>query len=153
MASSEGEIKVNSSKSSDVVNGNSTDVVCYNFTNRIFILLTQFQRPGTMVIEVFGILVSFTPCPLLAEFMKPIHIEKQDSCQDVYSNQDIIDISTDVLLGVDDPIYQVYAKKIASVVFKETKKPILLAIALKDKSPPSIPLLSGLVLKNNVWSY
>ncbi|XP_065069348.1 uncharacterized protein LOC135694502 [Rhopilema esculentum] len=130
MASSEGEIKVNSSKSSDVVNGNSTDVVCYNFTNRIFILLTQFQRPGTM-----------------------IHIEKQDSCQDVYSNQDIIDISTDVLLGVDDPIYQVYAKKIASVVFKETKKPILLAIALKDKSPPSIPLLSGLVLKNNVWSY
>ena len=63
MASSGGEIKVNSSKSSDIVNGNSTDVVCYNFANRIFILLTQFQRPGTMVIDVFSILISFMPCP------------------------------------------------------------------------------------------
>ena len=67
MASSGGEIKVNSSKSRDIVNGNSTDVVCYNFANRIFILLTQFQRPGTMVIDVFSILISFMPCPLLVE--------------------------------------------------------------------------------------
>ena len=43
-------IDIRSSKSSSVINDIKTDVVCYNFSNRIFIILTQFGRPGTMVI-------------------------------------------------------------------------------------------------------
>eukprot|EP00112_Aurelia_sp_Birch-Aquarium-sp1_P008803 Seg1980.4 transcript_id=Seg1980.4/GoldUCD/mRNA.D3Y31 product="Proteasome assembly chaperone 3" protein_id=Seg1980.4/GoldUCD/D3Y31 len=115
-------------KSSAVINGVDTDVACYGFVNRIFIILTQFKRPGTM-----------------------IHIEKQDSCEGIYSSQNSVEIATDVLLGIDDPIYQVYAKKIAMMLFKETKKPILLAIALKDKEASSMPALSELLLKNKVW--
>ena len=40
---------VGSRKSCDIVNDIRTDVICYNFGNRIFIILTQFGRPGTMV--------------------------------------------------------------------------------------------------------
>ena len=35
-------------------------------------------------------------------FSIQIHIQKQDMCQDIYTEQDTTEISTDVLLGVDD---------------------------------------------------
>ena len=50
------------------------------------------------------------------------------------------------------PIYQVYANKISTAIFRETRKPILLAIALKDKQPANIPSISKIVLQNDVWS-
>ena len=49
MAANKDELRIKSSKSCNIVNDIKTDVVCYNFTNRIFIILTQFGRPGTMV--------------------------------------------------------------------------------------------------------
>ena len=49
MAAKKDELRIKSSKSCNIVNDIKTDVVCYNFTNRIFIILTQFGRPGTMV--------------------------------------------------------------------------------------------------------
>ena len=41
--------RVKSCKSSAVINGVDTDIACYSFENRIFIILTQFKRPGTIV--------------------------------------------------------------------------------------------------------
>ena len=49
MAAKKDELRIKSSKSCSIVNDIKTDVVCYNFTNRLFIILTQFGRPGTMV--------------------------------------------------------------------------------------------------------
>lgn len=57
-----------------------------------------------------------------------------------------------IFLYSQQPIYQVYAKKISAFIYRATKKPILLAIALKDKEPLSIPSISELVMKNDVWS-
>ena len=49
MAAQDNSLRIESSKSCDIIKDIKTDVVCYNFGNRIFIILTQFERPGTLV--------------------------------------------------------------------------------------------------------
>ena len=49
MAAQDKGPRIESSKSCDIIKDMKTDVICYNFGNRIFIILTQFGRPGTMV--------------------------------------------------------------------------------------------------------
>ena len=43
------------------------------------------------------------------------------------------------------------ARKIASIVFKETSLPILLTIALKDRSQKTFMELNDALVKVNVW--
>lgn len=67
MASHQDGLKIRSSKSSEISNGIKTDVICYNFANQIFIILTQFGRPGTMV----TFLVEYFPASFSAHFVFP----------------------------------------------------------------------------------
>lgn len=62
-----------------------------------------------------------------------------------------VPFTVELLLGVEETIYKVMARKIASIVFKETSLPILLTIALKDRSQKTFMELNDALVKVNVW--
>ncbi|XP_077981913.1 proteasome assembly chaperone 3-like [Glandiceps talaboti] len=108
------------------VDGIHTDIVCTAFADRIFVVVTQFQKLGTLV-----------------------HITK-----DVAGFVDISSPSftTKVLLGKDESVVHIYAKHIASQICTgPTSTPVLLCLALKDFSPKHMQTIGDLVVQHKVW--
>ncbi|KAE8579601.1 hypothetical protein XENTR_v10024107 [Xenopus tropicalis] len=114
------------SKQADVViNGVATQVVCSAFTNQILVVVTQYGKMGT--------LVSVTPSLVSSDLGKP-------------------SLTTKVLLGQDEPLVHVCAKNLVTFVSQEAKnKPVLLSIALKDKSVDCIKTLKDVIRTCQVW--
>ena len=112
---------------STIINNSRTDIVAKRFANRIAIFITQCQSFGTIINIVKGDNNDFRP----------------DSLE--------IPFTVELLLGVEETIYKVMARKIASIVFKETNLPILLTIALKDRSQKTFKELHDALVKVNVW--
>ncbi|XP_028311201.1 proteasome assembly chaperone 3 [Gouania willdenowi] len=101
------------------VNGISTEVVCTEFSNYIFIVLTQYGKIGT--------LISVIP----------------DSQSKDISTQSF---STKVLLGKDEPLTHVCAKNLATFVSQEAgNRPVLLGLALKDSSIDAIKQIKEII--------
>ncbi|XP_029945838.1 proteasome assembly chaperone 3 [Salarias fasciatus] len=107
------------------VNGIPTEVVCTEFSNYVFIVLTQYGKIGT--------LVSVTPDSRSNDLSTPT-------------------FSTKVLLGKDEPLTHVCAKNLALFVSQEAgNRPVLLGLALKDSSIESINQLKDVIRSCKVW--
>ncbi|XP_072531029.1 proteasome assembly chaperone 3 [Salminus brasiliensis] len=108
-----------------IINGISTQAVCTEFSNYIFIVLTQYGKIGT--------LVSVTP---------------DTKCSDVSTTV----FTTKVLLGKDEALTHVYAKNIATFVSQEAgNRPVLLGLALKDCSAENLKTLKDMIKSCQVW--
>ncbi|KAM9780093.1 proteasome assembly chaperone 3 [Neosynchiropus ocellatus] len=107
------------------INGVSTQCVCTEFSNYIFIVLTQYGKIGT--------LISITP--------------------DSRSNDvSVPSFSTRVLLGKDEPLTHVCARNLATFVSQEAgNRPVLLGLALKDSSIDSIKEMKEVLKTCKVW--
>ncbi|XP_056390253.1 proteasome assembly chaperone 3 [Hyla sarda] len=122
-----GEVKpvVVSKQAEEVINGVVTQVVCTAFSDHILVVVTQYGKMGT--------LVSVTPNMVSGELGKPT-------------------LTTKVLLGCDEPSIHVCAKNLVSFVSQESKnKPVLLSVALKDKSVDCIKALKEVIKGCQVW--
>ncbi|XP_075687535.1 proteasome assembly chaperone 3 [Rhinoderma darwinii] len=114
-----------SKQAEEAINGVVTQVVCTAFTDHILVLVTQYGKMGT--------LISVTPNMVTGDLGKPT-------------------LTTKVLLGCDEPLIHVCAKNLVSFVSQESKnKPVLLAVALKDKGANSIKTLKEVIRNCQVW--
>ncbi|XP_056263154.1 proteasome assembly chaperone 3 isoform X1 [Pseudoliparis swirei] len=107
------------------INGITTQIVCTEFSNYIFIVLSQYGKMGT--------LISVRP--------------------DTHSN-DINNpgLSTKVMLGKDEPMTHVCAKHLAMDVSQESgNRPVLLGLSLKDSSLDSINQMKEIIHSCKVW--
>ncbi|XP_066531561.1 proteasome assembly chaperone 3 [Hoplias malabaricus] len=108
-----------------IINGISTQVVCTEFSNYIFIVLTQYGKIGT--------LVSVTPDTRCSDISTPLY-------------------TTKVLLGKDEAMTHVYAKNIAAFVSQEAgNRPVLLGLALKDCKAENIKTVKDMIKSCQVW--
>ncbi|XP_046849253.1 proteasome assembly chaperone 3-like isoform X1 [Xenia sp. Carnegie-2017] len=97
------------------INHVSTSLICSNFGDKYFILVTQYGKIGTLV-------------------------QIGEKCLINSGNVENIDMK--VLLGKDEPLTYVYAKQIAKCLFASgVHFPILLGIALKDDTPETLKQL------------
>ncbi|XP_073411271.1 proteasome assembly chaperone 3 [Dendrobates tinctorius] len=114
-----------SKQAEEVINGMVTQVVCTAFTDHILVVVTQYGKMGT--------LVSVTPNMVSSDLGKPT-------------------LTTKVLLGCDEPLIHVCAKNLVSFVSQESKnKPVLLAVALKEKDADCIKTLKEVIKRCQVW--
>ncbi|KAM4698194.1 proteasome assembly chaperone 3 [Rhinophrynus dorsalis] len=114
-----------SKQAEEVINGIVTQVVCSAFSDRILVVVTQYGKMGT--------LVSVTPNLVSGEIGNP-------------------SLTTKVLLGCDEPIIHVCAKNLVTFVSQESKnKPVLLSLALKDKSVDCVNTLKNMIRNCQVW--
>ncbi|XP_028843291.1 proteasome assembly chaperone 3 [Denticeps clupeoides] len=108
-----------------MVNGVFTEVVCSEFSNYIFVVLTQYGKIGT--------LVSITPDSRSGDISLPLY-------------------TTKVLLGKDEPLTHVCAKNVATFVSQESgNQPVLLGLALKDSTMDSIRVMKEMIKSCQVW--
>lgn len=116
---------VESRQTEEVIHSIPTHVVCTAFTDLILVVVTQYGKMGT--------LVSMTPSILSNDLGKPA-------------------LTTKVLLGSDEPLVHVFTKNLVTFVSQESgNKPVLLALALKDKSIEGVNALKELIRKCQVW--
>ncbi|CAG5897990.1 proteasome assembly chaperone 3 [Menidia menidia] len=116
---------IKSKQANKEVNGISTEVICTEFSNYIFVVLTQYGKIGT--------LISVTPDSRSNDISTPT-------------------FSTKVLLGKDEPLTHVCAKNLATFISQEAgNRPILLGLALKDSSVDTIKQLKEILVSCKVW--
>nr|XP_060640455.1 proteasome assembly chaperone 3 [Anolis sagrei ordinatus] len=114
-----------SKQAEEVVQGVPTQVVCTAFGNTILVVVTQYGKMGT--------LVSVEPSVMADNLSRPL-------------------LTTKVLLGKDEPLVHICAKHLVSSVSQEAgNKPILLAMALKDKSIEGVQTLQEVISRCRVW--
>uniref|UniRef100_A0A668TQ97 Proteasome assembly chaperone 3 n=1 Tax=Oreochromis aureus TaxID=47969 RepID=A0A668TQ97_OREAU len=119
------ESVIRSKQAQREVNGISTEVVCTEFSNYIFVVLTQYGKIGT--------LISVTPDSRSNDLSTPT-------------------FSTKVLLGKDEPLTHVCAKNLAMFVSQESgNRPVLLGLALKDSSIDAIKQIKEMIKSCQVW--
>ncbi|KAF7243110.1 Proteasome assembly chaperone 3 [Varanus komodoensis] len=114
-----------SKQAEEMVGGILTEVVCTAFENTILVVVTQYGKMGT--------LVSVEPTAGPDSISSPL-------------------LTTKVLLGKDEPLIHICAKHLGAAVSQEAgNKPVLLAMALKDKSLAGIRALQELICQCRVW--
>ncbi|XP_041358051.1 proteasome assembly chaperone 3-like [Gigantopelta aegis] len=97
---------------------NQTDILCSHFKDYDFIIVTQYQKLGSLV-----------------QVSQEIVLDEIHQATPVYS--------TKVLLGKDEPFTHVLAKNIISEM--QINKPIILSMALKDTSIETVSVIKHLV--------
>ncbi|XP_007903939.2 proteasome assembly chaperone 3 isoform X1 [Callorhinchus milii] len=116
---------IQSKQTSEVIEGNLTEVVCTAFGDHIFVMVTQFGKMGT--------LISLTPTLVENEFGKAL-------------------FSTKILMGKEEPLMHVYAKHLVTFVSEESgNKSVLLALALKDPTLSSVKSMKQLIQSCRLW--
>ncbi|KFU93915.1 Proteasome assembly chaperone 3 [Chaetura pelagica] len=116
---------VTSKQREEVVRGVPTQVVCTAFSNSVLVLVTQYGKMGTLV------------------YLHP------SAVGDAVGRPSL---STRVLLGKDEPLVHVCAKHLVAFVSQEAgNKPVLLAMALKDKTMEGIQALREVIRSCQVW--
>ncbi|XP_003225867.1 proteasome assembly chaperone 3 [Anolis carolinensis] len=114
-----------SKQAEEVVQGVPTQVVCTAFGNMILVVVTQYGKMGT--------LISVEPSVVADNLSRPL-------------------LTTKVLLGKDEPLVHICAKHLVSSVSQEAgNKPVLLAMALKDKSIEGVRMLQEVISRCRVW--
>ncbi|KAJ8389654.1 hypothetical protein AAFF_G00115300 [Aldrovandia affinis] len=103
----------------EMINGISTQVVCTEFSNYIFVVLTQYGRIGS--------LISVTPDSRSTDMTTPM-------------------FTTKVLLGKDEALTHVCAKNLVAFVSQEAgNRPVLLGLALKDSNIEGIKAMKNMI--------
>nr|XP_033818530.1 proteasome assembly chaperone 3 [Geotrypetes seraphini]XP_033818531.1 proteasome assembly chaperone 3 [Geotrypetes seraphini]XP_033818532.1 proteasome assembly chaperone 3 [Geotrypetes seraphini] len=116
---------VESKQAEEVISAIPTQVVCTAFSDLILVVVTQYGKMGT--------LVSMTPHVVSTDVGKPT-------------------LTTRVILGSDEPLVHVFAKNLVTFVSQESgNKPVLLALALKDKNTEAVKALKELIRRCQVW--
>eukprot|EP00075_Anas_platyrhynchos_P035800 XP_027325053.1 proteasome assembly chaperone 3 isoform X1 [Anas platyrhynchos] len=116
---------VTSKQREEVVHGVPTEVVCTAFSNSILVVVTQYGKLGTLV------------------YVDP---------NTIGDNIGRPSLTTKVLLGKDEPLVHVCAKNLVAFVSQEAgNKPVLLAMALKDKTMEGIQALREVIRSCQVW--
>ena len=117
------------SKQHDItINGQPTHIRAQKYTNRLFVIVTQCNS--------FGTLLNITKEE--ADVMQPDNVD--------------VKFSVDVLVGVEEPVYKVLARKAAALIFRDSNLPVLFSIALKDKSKGCFAEIVDGLEKVDVWS-
>ncbi|XP_025909905.1 proteasome assembly chaperone 3 [Nothoprocta perdicaria] len=110
-----------------LVRGVPTDVVCTAFSNAVFVVATQYGKMGTLV------------------YLEPARAAAGAGLGPAA-------LATRVLLGQDEPLVHVCAKNLVTFVSQEAgNKPVLLAMALKDKTVEGIQALREVIRSCQVW--
>ncbi|XP_036409293.1 proteasome assembly chaperone 3 [Megalops cyprinoides] len=116
---------IKSKQGEEIINGISTQVVCTEFSNYIFVVLTQYGKIGT--------LISVTPDSRATDISTPM-------------------FTTKVLLGKDEAMTHVCAKHLVTFVSQEAgNRPVLLGLALKDSSIDGIKAMKDMIKSCQVW--
>lgn len=91
-----------------LLGGKHVDVSMTTFEDRLLVIITEYQKMGTLV-----------------------HVTKDnlpvDNREETYS--------TKIVLGKDEPVTHVFARNIAKRVLKSQSKPLLLSLALEEYTP------------------
>ncbi|NXA49406.1 PSMG3 protein, partial [Nothocercus julius] len=110
-----------------VVRGVPTDVVCTAFSNAVLVVATQYGKMGTLV------------------YLEPARAAGGPGLGPTT-------LASRVLLGQDEPLVHVCAKNLVTFVSQEAgNKPVLLAMALKDKTMEGIQALREVIRSCQVW--
>ncbi|GAB0196573.1 proteasome assembly chaperone 3 [Grus japonensis] len=116
---------VTSKQREEVVHGVPTEVVCTAFSNSVLVVVTQYGKMGTIV------------------YVDP---------NTIGDNVGRPSLTTKVLLGKDEPLVHVCAKNLVAFVSQEAgNKPVVLAMALKDKTMEGIQALREVIRSCQVW--
>ncbi|XP_054036323.1 proteasome assembly chaperone 3 isoform X1 [Melanerpes formicivorus] len=116
---------VTSKQREEVVHGVPTEVVCTAFSNSVLVVVTQYGKMGTIV------------------YVDP---------NTIADNVGRPSLTTKVLLGKDEPLVHVCARNLVAFVSQEAgNKPVLLAMALKDKTMEGIQALREVIRSCQVW--
>jgi len=122
------------------IEGKETDIVCASFSDRDFIMVTQYQKAGTLV---------------------SVSVEKSTSkplAEPTYT--------TKVLMGKDDDMTHLFSRAIAETVYKcrqnlaagdmpnpsANLKPLLCTLALKDPTPAALSKIVDIVKNCSLWA-
>ncbi|KAL6068589.1 Proteasome assembly chaperone 3 [Balamuthia mandrillaris] len=112
-----------------VINGVHTEFILTPFADRIFIVITQLGKLGTL-------------------------ITASKETNDVMSGEpQEANYAIDVLLGKrDEPLLALYARRIVELICaKHARRSLLLSLCLKDHSLASLPIILDLLEANKVW--
>lgn len=109
------------------INNIETEMRSQKFKNRILINITQCQSFGSI-----------------------LDIRKDE--EQIMNAHSEIGISVRFLLGEQHPVYKVIGNKIGDAVFRETELPVLLTLALKDKTPDTFKKIVDKISDIDVWS-
>ena len=99
---------VKTKKATAIIGDKPTDFVINVYADRVFIIITQTGKPGTLV-----------------------HVSRDQGAGGAGGKT----ATTRVLLGKRDDYVLVYAKKIGELVSSRTSKPLLLALCVLSDSP------------------
>ena len=108
-----------------VINGTHTDIVVQVFRDRIFVVVTQLARMGTLLFAS----------------------QEENSMGEK-------DYTVNILMGRrDDPLLTIYARQLVEQIGKSSDLPLLLAITLKDEGRDSATFqeVVNLVLRLKCW--
>lgn len=112
-----------------IIDGIHTEVLCSAYHDRIFVIVSQFEKIGTLV-----------------------SVNKMSSsATEESSSRGAHTFSTRTLMGSDEEIWHVYAKQIGALVNEHCNKPVLLGIALKKHSPQILHQILTLLQSTSVW--
>lgn len=92
--------------------------MCSQFDDRTFIIVTQYNKLGTLVKVTRDNVVDQTGASVSM-------------------------ISTDVLMGIDEPMTHVVARNLVAQL--NIQKPVVLSIALKDNSPQTVKSIAKII--------
>jgi len=113
------------------IQGNCTQFIFQAFTDRLFLVITQYAKLGSLISIV----------------KEPTQSEALDGENDMIGSHSNLTVET--LLGKRDEILGVFAQQIAECVFENypdetnARRSLLLALAVKDQSPE---LLNQIIL-------
>lgn len=105
------------------INGVHTDVVINDYSNRYFIILSQYKKLGSFI---------------------SVYKESQKTC---FGRDEIYQVRT--IQGREDPDWELASRFLTEQI--NIDKPVLYAICLKDTSLMTLKALKEIILKNKLW--
>ncbi|NXT95045.1 PSMG3 protein, partial [Anhinga rufa] len=131
---------VTSKQREEVVHGVPTEVVCTAFSNSIFVVVTQYGKMGTIVYVDPNTVGDNVGRPSLTT---KVLLGKREMRADTHVH---------LYTFAFQPLIHVCAKNLVAFVSQEAgNKPVLLAMALKDKTMEGIQALREVIRSCQVW--
>ncbi|XP_045159577.2 proteasome assembly chaperone 3-like [Mercenaria mercenaria] len=100
------------------INKIRTELICMQFKDRVFFIVTQYNKIGTLV-----------------------KVTQNNIADETGARSSMY--STDLLMGIDEPLTHVVARNLITEL--SLHKPILLSVALKDSSAPTVKTIAKIL--------
>ncbi|OXB67586.1 hypothetical protein ASZ78_004704 [Callipepla squamata] len=141
---------VTSKQRQEMVRGVRTDVVCTAFSNAVLVVVTQYGKMGTLVYvdpDTVGDAVGRPSLSTKVLLGKDEGSPPPNSCGRTFPA-----VSVPLYTFAFQPLVHVCAKNLVAFVSQEAgNKPVLLAMALKDKTVEGIQALREVIRSCQVW--